>query len=557
MKSTTTHKTPGRECCSDARCESRLRNNYFEGKRLTADSFRVEQKYSLERRHLLNRAIHGWGVVFGYAVKAAAAGPPIVVKAGQEKKPASRNTLNIGAGLALDVCGRELLQTDQAVIASDLIVLDENEQPLDLKDALSNSKYEGMCWLLSVHYAEQLIDHVSIEDSCRCEHDEWDHTCETVRYTLRPIPCEECCNDFPCELECDCGVGPCCEERRRPIDQQPDPKKGYVENMDRLSEAERRQYIEKLDLTDKQNTTGDLIPSEAPKDTLERCKPNQHGGCRCLCDHLINLPQPECGPLCEIEEACSRVWVDLKNGVPIACVLPGFDDCDRLAFLEVEECGPRRLVKRNDLLFDLIRGCDLTRIIEIGWSEWHRSTTQVSFEDFSSALGPTDQHQDQYVTIKFWVKFSRPVRQETVRADCFAMTILSAEREGGWWLPFRVPIVGVDSSNFPAEPHDPPNHVRGATIIVDGSWLEDAVRGRRTLFLGGETRVEIEVRGDLMVDCNGQQLDLETHGLCPSPTGNNSPGGTFFSDFVVASARETSPHPVKYQSGDPREGVSS
>ena len=47
------------ECCSDAACDSGLRNNYFEGKRLTADAFRVEQDYLIDRRRLLNRAIHG------------------------------------------------------------------------------------------------------------------------------------------------------------------------------------------------------------------------------------------------------------------------------------------------------------------------------------------------------------------------------------------------------------------------------------------------------------------------------------------------------------------
>jgi hypothetical protein len=546
MKSTTTHKTPAHECCRDAACESGLRNNYFEGKRLTVDSFRVEQKYSLERRHLLNRAIYGWGVVYGFAVKSGPAGAPIVGKNGQEKKPAPRNQLNIGAGLALDICGRELLQTDQATVASDLIVVDRKER-IDLKDALKSGNYRGMCWLLSVHYAEQYKDHVTIEDSCRCEHDEWDHTCETVRYSLRPVPCGECCNDFPCELECDCGAGPCCDEHRHPpVDQKYPAGRDYA---DKLNYVDRKSY--RQDYGDKLN------PADTRNRAVERCRPGQRGGCRCLCDHLIKLPQPECKPLCEIEEPCGRLWVDLENGVPLACVVPEFDDCDRLEFREVEECGPRRLVKRNDLLFDLLRGCDLTRMIEIGWADWHRSAAEVPFEEFSNALGPVGQRQDQYITNKFWVKFSRPVRQETVRADCFAMTILSAEREGGWWLPFRVPIVGVDTGNFPAEPHDPPNHVRGATIIVDGPWLEDAVRGRRTLFLGGETRVEIEVRGDLMIDCNGQQLDLETHGLCPAPTGNNSPGGTFFSDFVVASAREASTRPVKYQSGDPREGVPS
>lgn len=518
MKSTTTHRTPQRECCSDATCESGLRNNYFEGKRLTADSFRVEQKYSLERRRLLNRAIHGWGVVFGYAVKA---GPVL--------KQSARNQLNIGPGLALDICGRELLQTDPAV-ANDLIVVDANDERIDLGDALTSHKYDKKCWLLSVHYAEEFIDHVTIEDSCRCEHDEWNHVCETVRYTLRPVDCDECCKDFPCELECGCGVGPCCEEHS----DEPDytDRRGYLEQQ---STDQRERYKHRKD---------------------KRRKPNQRGGCRCLCDYLITREQPECKPLCEIEESCGRVWVDLKNGVPIACVVPDLDECERPVFLEVEECGPRRLVKSNDLLFDLIRGCDLTRIIEIGWAEWHRLEDPIPFEDFKNALGPIGNHDPEYVTEKFWVRFSRPVRRNTVLPDCFAMTVLSAERGEGWWQSFRVPIIRVDFSAFPPEPGDPPNHVRGATIVVDGPWADDAVGGTVNLFKGYDIRVEFEIRGDLMVDCIGQQLDLNSHGLCSSPTGNNTPGGTFLSTFLVGPS-ESARRRGKYQSGDPREGVSS
>src|SRR5207248_2404226 len=111
MQSPYTQKTqkPSRstkpECCTDTKCETGLRNYYFDGKRLTTDSFRVEQRYALERRWLLNRAIHGWGVVYGYAVSA---GP-----ASQSHKNAVAQALKIGPGLALDKCGRELLQTEE------------------------------------------------------------------------------------------------------------------------------------------------------------------------------------------------------------------------------------------------------------------------------------------------------------------------------------------------------------------------------------------------------------------------------------------------------------
>ena len=137
--------------------------------------------------------------------------------------------------------------------------------------------------------------------------------------------------------------------------------------------------------------------------------------------------------------------------------------------------------------------------------------------------------------------------------DCFAMTVMSAEREGGWWQTFRVPIIRVDTedaANFPTEPDDPPGHVRGARIVVDGSWVEDAVRGRRSLFLGSETRIEFEVRGDFIVDCNGQTVDTNAVGLSPSPTGNGTPGDRFLSTFTVAPARER-----PNRNADPQKGV--
>src|SRR5215510_6350362 len=115
----TSHKPPSRgrrakqTCCTDAPCDSGLRNNYFEGKRLTADSFRVEQSYLVERRHLLNRAIHGWGVVYGFGLTAVPPDDPT-------KRFARR--LKIGAGLALDKCGRELLQAEKSIKVDDALI---------------------------------------------------------------------------------------------------------------------------------------------------------------------------------------------------------------------------------------------------------------------------------------------------------------------------------------------------------------------------------------------------------------------------------------------------
>jgi hypothetical protein len=93
---------------------------------------------------------------------------------------------------------------------------------------------------------------------------------------------------------------------------------------------------------------------------------------------------------------------------------------------------------------------------------------------------------------------------------------------------------------------DPPKHVRGAKIVVDGDWVEDALRGGATVFERRETRVEIEVRGDFIIDCNGQPVDANAIGRSSVRTGNGTPGGTFTSGFTVAAApdsRDRTPKP--------------
>lgn len=514
---TTRTASPGRstvvECCNEPGCASGLRNNYFEGKRLTPDLFRVEQRYHIERRHLLNRALYGNGVVYGYAIS--------VEEGGTTPRGAARRRLRIGSGLALDACGRELVQVGAASLAIDrAIVLDGNGRRAEdatraFADADYARKHGEVCWLLSAHYAEQDSGRVRVPDPCECDAREWDHTCETVRYSLRPIPCDECCADEPCGLTCRCGAGPCCD-------------------------AERKQE------------------EHGPYDQADpRRPPPTRGGCRCICDHLTGLELPDdCDVLrCEIEEPCGRVRVDLGQGVPLACLRVVRDACGDWTFdTVVEACGPRRFVKRNDVLYDLIRGCDLTRIADIGWRDWHRRQEDVPFDDFSRAMGAEGSQQHEYVTTDFWVRFSRPVRTNTLHADCVAITVLSVEREGSWRQSLRVPVARLDTELVPPEPGDPADHVRSARVVVDGSWVEDALRGRASLFRY-ETWVEIEIRGDFIVDCNGQTVDANAHGLSAAVTGNGTPGGTFLSTFRVAP-REGAGRPP-YDAADRGKGASS
>ena len=151
---------------------------------------------------------------------------------------------------------------------------------------------------------------------------------------------------------------------------------------------------------------------------------------------MTNLPlDSKCDSLCEIDEPYGSVQVDVWNGVPLACVNLVKDDCDRWAFGQaVEACGPRRLVKRNDLLFDLIRGCDLTYIKNYGWQKWHRRPDPVPFWEFADGFALAGGTEGgECITRDFWVEFSRPVRRETVQQDCFVMTIISSEPDDNWW----------------------------------------------------------------------------------------------------------------------------
>jgi hypothetical protein len=509
-----------RECCTDAPCEAGLRNQYFEGKRLTADSFRVEQRYALDRRRLVNRAIHGWGVVYGYALRPAA----------QESQAQDGwGRILVEPGLALDECGRELLQTGPVLLdVADAILLDAKgariERPPEGSYAPRAAPAQGADerpqarWLLSVHYAEQSVGPVKVSDPCSCERNEWDQVCETVRFSLQR-DCDACCAQFGCELACGCGTGPCCAgQAKNPPQQQ------------RAQAVVRPPGIE-----------GQAPPGQVPQ---LPGNPVDRGGCGCLCEHLAGLSDTPCGELRELEDPCVHVRADLCHGVPLACVSLREGACDGEWLFDgwIDACGPRRLVKGNDVLFDLLRGCDLTRISAIGWADWHRSRGLIEWAEFETSFGfldedalerirtSRDRHETFPVpTLTYWVEFSRPVRKDTVRADCFSITMLKPEDEGGWMGSYRVPILRTDTS-----PKDPPDGlVSRATLVVGARWLYDAVKGFKTIFDEDPVTVEIEIRGDLILDCNGQAVDANAHGLFPAPTGNGTPGGTFYSRFQV------------------------
>jgi hypothetical protein len=95
----------------DCRLRQFERNKYFYGKLMTVSDFQLEQSYLNEKRHLLNRLIHGIGVVCGLEVEGVektseecSCGPE-----GEITMVGARWVAHLSAGTALDCTGREIV----------------------------------------------------------------------------------------------------------------------------------------------------------------------------------------------------------------------------------------------------------------------------------------------------------------------------------------------------------------------------------------------------------------------------------------------------------------
>lgn len=89
--------------CKDEHCSYNdiKRTDYFHGMLMTERDFREEQIYQIEKRKLLNRMLHGWGVVCGLNVKPT--------------NPPSPNII-VEGGLALDCFGNEILVCEEQTV---------------------------------------------------------------------------------------------------------------------------------------------------------------------------------------------------------------------------------------------------------------------------------------------------------------------------------------------------------------------------------------------------------------------------------------------------------
>lgn len=110
------------------------RNNYFYGKLLSVEDFESEQRYMNDKRRLLNRFMHGCGVVCGLGVV-----------------PVNDDTVSLEAGMALDFAGREII-VEKPVLRR----LPDIEGFSDCQEENGNNSYQYLC----IEYSESEKDPV-------------------------------------------------------------------------------------------------------------------------------------------------------------------------------------------------------------------------------------------------------------------------------------------------------------------------------------------------------------------------------------------------------------
>lgn len=330
-------------------------------------------------------------------------------------------------------------------------------------------------YLLAIHYAERHFGDSNLPGWCGTCRPEKNYLCETVVFSLTRVCDGKCpCEEKACQRKCACGGDSCCGAGRGP-----------------------------------------------------------HA---CLCQWVTDTKVEGDTALCEWNDHA----LNPAAGVALACVVATKTDdkCAPGAFTVEDDCSPRRVLKNNELLYDLIRGCDLTRIAWISWGNWHRKEELIPASEFLAMLGDKAKEPDPVQT-KLTVRFTGPVDAKTVTADCFAMKVIVPCSDTGW---FETRIANMTSPAL-AEPTagDPPGTTREATLCMNW-YCHDECTSRSSVFRKEGAVVQIEVVGDLILDCHGQAVDANARGFALvdkggdspiEPSGNGTPGGTFVSAFRI------------------------
>ncbi len=158
------------------------RARYFHGMLMTERDFTEEQKYHNEKRKMLNRMLHGWGVVCGLEIKPT--------------KPAS-STIIIRPGLVLDCNGNEICVTEEYPLKIDKIIKSDPSPKVQAAEcAEPENGEEEQKWYITIRYEEKTSDPVAVyapAGGCEEKACEYSRTREGYCFELRKEINPKCC----------------------------------------------------------------------------------------------------------------------------------------------------------------------------------------------------------------------------------------------------------------------------------------------------------------------------------------------------------------------------
>jgi hypothetical protein len=449
------------------------RPHFAPGQRLNAQALNAIMGDELRRERLTRVALHGHGVVFGYALarhdavaisagqaSAQSAAPGSAGKASEQDAAAQVPHLpaNPEGKPSYDDCGcsdrdeRRLKLTGPCIDITCGLIIDRHGRELywqggllGVHDLAGREPDKEGCYVLEAHYAER-HDPSGGCGPCPTDHVQW--IGQGVVFTL--TWCKECPK---CEHHPKCPPAECttlCD---------------YV--------CER---------TDSEHG---LIP---PADDLAS-----------ICTEPGPLSQSRCG----------RWQYDAKAGVPIACVyvhavVPEY--CGAKYGFRGDPpaiCSVRPFVYRTPLLYELIRGChvDLARVESLSWQDWVLGNRpwnyKVSWQEF---------HDQFYSKEGFRVHFTKPVRSETLHERSIFLIAIIQELRADYWVEQRLPLDRIEPLDQNGAPLSKPGLAWGAQLVPTSEWITSEVNQKGTSLRQG-AEIELTIRGQMVRDACGRMLD--------------------------------------------------
>lgn len=439
------------------------RNNYFYGKLLTVRDLMQEQCFFNEKRRLINRMVLGWGVVCGLDVHWDAATHELVVS----------------PGLALDVCGREILVCEPARIRFE--PYEEHCQCAREKREPPKRRY-----ILCLDYCECKREEVELppltcDDQARHE---YNRIRESFRLRIKPWEHEQ----PPQEV----GLAPpeehlpCLNIFKTPIAElsPPPPHHCFTPTLhDFLCEESRK---------------GCPKPEGCPCVVLAVFGIRGHG----------HFPEPE--P--KLEQPAK------ENGSSKQCVTPTPDDRPPVW---IDACRYRRLVYPNPLLYNLIH-ChhgDLPHIVDFSWRQDTYPTREIDWRMFCDM-----------VTQGLTLTFDQPMKEHSLNPETFIITFYHTDEGTGALVPKRIPAGRFE---FKQEP------CFAVRWKANEDWIKDELNAKNSLLAHGVT-IEILVRGSRVLSEHLKALD-GAFIAGKLPTGNGVQGTDFVDWFRVRPRGEGNP----------------